>query len=113
MLGQAPKGFSAATKCFCTEHEVRVACGVDVVRRRAADVPDIHNIFVTDDDGQPIMGQWEPIIDVETWQAVQVKLDDHSRVTNNGSTPFAFPPSSSRARDIVSNAVGQMSGHEV
>lgn len=24
-LGQAPKGFSAATKCFCTEHEVRVA----------------------------------------------------------------------------------------
>lgn len=25
VLGQAPKGFSAATKCFCTEHEVRVA----------------------------------------------------------------------------------------
>jgi alkylation response protein AidB-like acyl-CoA dehydrogenase len=24
-LGQAPKGFSAATKCFCTEHEIRVA----------------------------------------------------------------------------------------
>jgi alkylation response protein AidB-like acyl-CoA dehydrogenase len=24
-LGQAPKGFSAATKLFCTEHEVRVA----------------------------------------------------------------------------------------
>ncbi|MEO6125368.1 MAG: acyl-CoA dehydrogenase family protein [Ilumatobacteraceae bacterium] len=24
-LKQAPKGFSAATKCFCTEHEVRVA----------------------------------------------------------------------------------------
>ncbi len=24
-LGQAPKGFSAATKCFCTEHEQRVA----------------------------------------------------------------------------------------
>ncbi|MFZ2530005.1 MAG: recombinase family protein [Rhodococcus sp. (in: high G+C Gram-positive bacteria)] len=42
--------------------------------------------IVTDDDGQPIMGQWEPIIDVETWKAVQLKLDDHSRVTNNGST---------------------------
>jgi alkylation response protein AidB-like acyl-CoA dehydrogenase len=25
VLGQAPKGFSAATKCFCTEHQVRVA----------------------------------------------------------------------------------------
>jgi len=24
-LGQAPKGFSAATKCYCTEHQVRVA----------------------------------------------------------------------------------------
>jgi len=24
-LGQAPGGFSAATKCFCTEHEQRVA----------------------------------------------------------------------------------------
>ena len=25
VLRQAPKGFSAATKCFCTEHQVRVA----------------------------------------------------------------------------------------
>jgi alkylation response protein AidB-like acyl-CoA dehydrogenase len=25
VLRQAPAGFSAATKCFCTEHEVRVA----------------------------------------------------------------------------------------
>jgi alkylation response protein AidB-like acyl-CoA dehydrogenase len=25
VLRQAPSGFSAATKCFCTEHEVRVA----------------------------------------------------------------------------------------
>ena len=25
VLGQAPKGFSAATKCFCTEHEWQVA----------------------------------------------------------------------------------------
>jgi alkylation response protein AidB-like acyl-CoA dehydrogenase len=25
VLGQAPAGFSAATKCFCTEHQVRVA----------------------------------------------------------------------------------------
>ncbi len=25
VLGQGPPAFSAATKCFCTEHEVRVA----------------------------------------------------------------------------------------
>jgi alkylation response protein AidB-like acyl-CoA dehydrogenase len=25
VLRQAPTGFSAATKCFCTEHEVRVS----------------------------------------------------------------------------------------
>jgi alkylation response protein AidB-like acyl-CoA dehydrogenase len=25
VLKQAPAGFSAATKCFCTEHEIRVA----------------------------------------------------------------------------------------
>jgi alkylation response protein AidB-like acyl-CoA dehydrogenase len=25
VLGQAPRGFSAATKCFCTEHEIEVA----------------------------------------------------------------------------------------
>ncbi|MGA1074679.1 MAG: acyl-CoA dehydrogenase family protein, partial [Ilumatobacteraceae bacterium] len=25
VLGQAPKGFSAATKCFCTEHEWNVS----------------------------------------------------------------------------------------
>jgi alkylation response protein AidB-like acyl-CoA dehydrogenase len=30
-LGQAPKGFSAATKCFCTEHEQRVAAFVSRV----------------------------------------------------------------------------------
>ncbi len=28
VLGQAPAGFSAATKCFCTEHEQRVAAFV-------------------------------------------------------------------------------------
>ncbi|MCB0973369.1 MAG: acyl-CoA dehydrogenase family protein [Actinobacteria bacterium] len=30
-LGQAPPGFSAATKCYCTEHEQRVARFVDHV----------------------------------------------------------------------------------
>lgn len=42
--------------------------------------------ILLDDDGRPVMGQWEPIVDVETWQAVQAKLDDHRRVTNNVGT---------------------------
>jgi alkylation response protein AidB-like acyl-CoA dehydrogenase len=35
-LGQAPAGFSAATKCFCTEHEQRVAAFVARVLGPAA-----------------------------------------------------------------------------
>jgi alkylation response protein AidB-like acyl-CoA dehydrogenase len=35
-LGQAPAGFSAATKCFCTEHEQRVAEFVSAVLGPAA-----------------------------------------------------------------------------
>ena len=35
-LGQAPAGFSAATKCFCTEHEQRVADFVGRVLGAAA-----------------------------------------------------------------------------
>lgn len=42
--------------------------------------------LVLDDEGQPIMGQWEPIVDLETWQTVQAKLDDAGRVTNNIGT---------------------------
>jgi len=42
--------------------------------------------LVLDADGSPIMGQWEPIVDVETWQAVQAKLDDARRVTNTIGT---------------------------
>lgn len=42
--------------------------------------------LVLGDDGQPIMGQWDPIVDVETWQAVQARLDDSRRVTNNVGT---------------------------
>ncbi len=38
VLGQAPKGFSAATKCFCTEHEWRVAEFVASVFGAAATV---------------------------------------------------------------------------
>jgi alkylation response protein AidB-like acyl-CoA dehydrogenase len=38
VLGQAPQGFSAATKCFCTEHEWRVAEFVASVFGAAATV---------------------------------------------------------------------------
>lgn len=41
--------------------------------------------IVIDDEGQPVKGQWAAIVDVETWQAVQAKLDDAGRVTNTGS----------------------------
>lgn len=42
--------------------------------------------ILLDNDGRPVMGQWEPIVDETTWQAVQAKLDDGRRVTNNVGT---------------------------
>ncbi|MFV0433313.1 MAG: recombinase family protein [Leucobacter sp.] len=40
-----------------------------------------------DDDGQPVMGQWEPIVDELTWHQVQDRLNDQTRITNRtGST---------------------------
>ena len=55
-LKQAPKGFSAATKCFCTEHEARVAEFVAAVYGAEAmlwsDV--VHGLLYT--PGYTIMG---------------------------------------------------------
>lgn len=43
--------------------------------------------IVKDDDGEPVKGQWEPIVDELTWWWVQERLNEPSRVTNRtGST---------------------------
>lgn len=43
--------------------------------------------IIRDTDGDPIRGQWEPIIAEDTWWTVQNLLDDPKRVTNrSGST---------------------------
>lgn len=43
--------------------------------------------ILRDDAGEPIRGQWDPIVDDETWWRVQEILDDKRRVTNtSGST---------------------------
>lgn len=43
--------------------------------------------ILRDDVGEPIRGQWEPIVDDETWWKAQHVLDDTERVTNtSGST---------------------------
>ena len=43
--------------------------------------------IVRDDAGEPVRGQWEAIIDDETWWRAQEVLDDADRVTNtSGST---------------------------
>jgi len=43
--------------------------------------------ILRDDAGEPIRGQWEPIVDDETWWKAQHVLDDRERVTNtSGST---------------------------
>lgn len=43
--------------------------------------------ILRDDAGEPIRGQWKPIVDDETWWKAQQVLDDSERVTNtSGST---------------------------
>lgn len=42
--------------------------------------------IVRDDDGKPIMGQWEPLVSVELWESVQNILDSDERVTNRVGT---------------------------
>ncbi|XBH22244.1 recombinase family protein [Jonesiaceae bacterium BS-20] len=43
--------------------------------------------ILRDDAGEPIRGQWEPVVSDETWWKVQQVLDDKERVTNtSGST---------------------------
>lgn len=43
--------------------------------------------IVRDDGGDPIRGQWEPIVDEMTWWSVQERLNEPSRITNrSGST---------------------------
>lgn len=43
--------------------------------------------IVKDEDGEPVRGQWEPIVDEMTWWSVQERLNEPSRITNrSGST---------------------------
>ncbi len=46
-----------------------------------------YNQIVEDDDGEPVHGQWDPIVDELTWWRVQERLNEPSRITNRtGST---------------------------
>ena len=56
VLHQAPSGFSAATKCFCTEHEVRVAAFVSRVFGAEAMLWDDITHGLTYAPGYTIMG---------------------------------------------------------
>lgn len=43
--------------------------------------------IVRDETGEPVKGQWETVVDEETWWKVQEILDDKGRITNtSGST---------------------------
>lgn len=46
-----------------------------------------YNQIVEDDDGEPVRGQWEAIVDELTWWRAQERLNEPSRITNRtGST---------------------------
>ncbi len=56
VLGQAPKGFSAATKCFCTEHEIEVADFVAAVLGMEATLSDAVTLGIAYAPAYTIMG---------------------------------------------------------
>ncbi|MCG2621771.1 recombinase family protein [Arthrobacter sp. I2-34] len=42
--------------------------------------------ILRDDHGEPILGQWDSIVDLAMWEAVQDRLDDPARITNRVGT---------------------------
>ena len=56
VLKQAPAGFSAATKCFCTEHELRVADFIAATLGAQATLWDMTTRGITYAPGYTIMG---------------------------------------------------------
>lgn len=42
--------------------------------------------IVRDEHGEPVLGLWDRIVDVNVWEAVQDRLDDPGRVTNRVGT---------------------------
>lgn len=42
--------------------------------------------ILRNDDGEPVLGRWEPIVRPELWEAVQDRLDDPARITNRAGT---------------------------
>ena len=42
--------------------------------------------ILLDEHGEPILGSWDRIVDVNLWEAVQDRLDDPARVTNRAGT---------------------------
>lgn len=82
---------------------------LDGARRRS------YKAFILRDDlGEPIPGQWDAIIDAETWWRAQEILDDSQRVTNtSGSTKRKHLGSGLYRCGVVVEADGSICGEKV
>ncbi|SDN68586.1 Site-specific DNA recombinase [Actinomyces ruminicola] len=70
--------------------------------------------ILRDDAGEPIRGQWEAIVDDETWWAAQTILDDSRRITNtSGSTKRKHLGSGLYRCGVVVEADGAVCGKRV
>lgn len=70
--------------------------------------------IVRDDAGEPVRGQWEAIVDDETWWRAQEVLDDQERVTNtSGSTKRKHLGSGLYRCGAVVEADGTVCGRKV
>ena len=70
--------------------------------------------ILRDDAGEPIRGQWEPIVSDETWWKAQQVLDDTERVTNtSGSTKRKHLGSGLYRCGYVDEETGEVCGRKV
>ena len=70
--------------------------------------------LLRDDAGEPIRGQWERIVDDETWWKVQEILDDKKRVTNtSGATKRKRLGSGLYRCGVVVSVTGEVCGKKV
>ncbi|GAA0037080.1 recombinase family protein [Brevibacterium metallidurans] len=70
--------------------------------------------ILRDDAGEPIRGQWERIVDDETWWKVQEILDDKKRVTNtSGATKRKRLGSGLYRCGVVVSVTGEVCGKKV
>ena len=66
--------------------------------------------IMRDDDGEPLRGNWEPLVDADEWQVIQARLADPARKTNKVGTHRRYLGSGLFVCDQCSRPVETING---